>query len=134
MSQNDPRAAAEAAELDPSADVDAPTEQRRPTWRVLFSNPVTVISAIVLLVVVLVAVFGRWLMPYGVNSTDVLNNLQGPSGSHLFGTDDLGRDVFSRVIASTSASAASNSASDSDADAGSIVMTTENAPAVLASA
>lgn len=132
MSQNDPRAAAEAAELadpvdpaaqgtpadsaepanptgsgdpaDPSADVDAPTEQRRPTWRVLFSNPVTVISALVLLLVVLVAVFGRWLIPYGINSTDVLNSLQGPSADHLFGTDDLGRDVFSRVIASTETS------------------------------
>lgn len=89
---------------DPSADVDAPTEQRRPTWRVLFSNPVTVISALVLALVVLVAVVGRWVIPFGVNSTDVLNALQGPSAGHLFGTDDLGRDVFSRVIASTAVS------------------------------
>lgn len=89
---------------DPSGDVDAPTEQRRPTWRVLFSNPITVISALVLALVVLVAIVGRWAIPYGVNSTDVLNALQGPSGDHLFGTDDLGRDVFSRVIASTAVS------------------------------
>lgn len=79
-------------------------EGRRSTWRVLFSNPVTVVSAIVLLVVVLTALVGRWLIPYGVNSTDVLNALQPPSARHLFGTDDLGRDVFSRVVASASVS------------------------------
>lgn len=78
--------------------------QRLSTWRVLFSNPVTVVSAIVLLVVVLTAVLGRFLIPYGVNSTDVLQALRPPSPQHLFGTDDLGRDVFSRVVASASVS------------------------------
>jgi peptide/nickel transport system permease protein len=86
------------------AAVDGPTSQRRPTWRVLFSNPVTVASAVVLVLVVAVALFGRFIVPYGLNATDVTNALQPPSAAHLFGTDDLGRDVFSRVIASTEVS------------------------------
>ena len=81
--------------------VGEPSSQRRATWRVLFSNPVTVASAVVLALVVAVAIVGRFLLPYGINATDVEGALQPPSGAHLFGTDDLGRDVFSRVIAST---------------------------------
>lgn len=91
-------------ELPPSPSDAAIPHQRLPTWRVLFSNPVTVVSAIVLVLVVATAVLGRFVIPYGVNSTDVLNALRPPSAEHLFGTDDLGRDVFSRVVASASVS------------------------------
>jgi peptide/nickel transport system permease protein len=38
------------------------------------------------------------LAPYGPNTVDVAARLQGPSWHHLFGTDELGRDVFSRVL------------------------------------
>jgi peptide/nickel transport system permease protein len=37
------------------------------------------------------------LTPYGANAQDVFHALKGPSGSHLFGTDSFGRDIFSRV-------------------------------------
>lgn len=75
-----------------------------PAWRILAGNPVTVAAALVLVLVIVVAVFGRWLAPYGLNTTDVSNTLAAPSASHWFGTDDLGRDVFSRVLAATSVS------------------------------
>ncbi len=44
------------------------------------------------------------IAPYGVNKIDVPNALQPPSGAHLFGTDELGRDIFSRVLVGTHAS------------------------------
>jgi peptide/nickel transport system permease protein len=51
-----------------------------------------------LLVVVLCALFGRLLAPYDPDVQDLAVGLSTPSGSHWFGTDDLGRDIFSRVL------------------------------------
>lgn len=86
------------------AEVAEEHERPLPAWRILLGNPVTVVAAVVLLGVVLVAIFGRWLAPYGVTTTDVANTLAAPSAEHFFGTDDLGRDIFSRVLAATSVS------------------------------
>ncbi|MDQ0470748.1 ABC transporter permease [Labrys wisconsinensis] len=44
------------------------------------------------------ALFGRFVVPYDPLADDVINALAPPSGEHWFGTDQLGRDVFSRVI------------------------------------
>jgi peptide/nickel transport system permease protein len=74
------------------------------SWRLLMGNPVTVASAAVLLAVVVVAVTANWIAPYGVNDVDVPQALQSPSGAHWFGTDELGRDVLSRVLVATQAS------------------------------
>lgn len=73
-------------------------------WRLLLRNPVTVASAAVLCVVVFVAVTATWITPYGVNDVDVPSALRPPSGEHWFGTDELGRDVLSRVLVATQAS------------------------------
>ncbi|TFV85496.1 ABC transporter permease [Microbacterium sp. dk485] len=66
--------------------------------RILAANPVTVVSAAIIAVVVLVAVLAPWIAPYGVNAIDVSAQLQPPSAAHWFGTDELGRDVLSRVM------------------------------------
>ncbi|TDT33018.1 ABC transporter permease [Naumannella halotolerans] len=80
-------------------EVDASDDTSRlSAWHLLLRNPTTVGSAIVLLVVVLTAIFAPYLAPYGVNEINVANQLQPPSAAHWFGTDDLGRDIFSRVI------------------------------------
>lgn len=80
------------------------TATRIAAWRLLLGNPVTVVSAVILTVVVVVALCAQWLTPYGVNDIDVPNALQSPSGAHWFGTDELGRDVFSRVLVAIQAS------------------------------
>src|SRR5918994_426257 len=73
--------------------------ERRAGWtRVLFTNPVTVISAVFLLLVVLAAAFAPMLTPYDPTFLDPAVRLQGPSLDHPLGTDDRGRDIFSRVI------------------------------------
>jgi peptide/nickel transport system permease protein len=74
------------------------------SWRLLASNPVTVISALVLAVIVVVALTAAWIAPFGVNAVDVPNALRPPSGAHWFGTDELGRDVLSRVLVAVQAS------------------------------
>ncbi|AGB24272.1 ABC-type dipeptide/oligopeptide/nickel transport system, permease component [Mycobacterium sp. JS623] len=74
------------------------------SWRLLLRNPVTVVSAAVLTVVVVVALVANWIAPFGINDIDVPNALRSPSGEHWFGTDELGRDVFSRVLVATQAS------------------------------
>jgi peptide/nickel transport system permease protein len=80
------------------------TQGRVAFWRILLGNPVTVVSAVVLAVVLVVAVTAQWVAPYGINDVDVPNALQSPSGAHWFGTDELGRDVLSRVLVAIQAS------------------------------
>jgi peptide/nickel transport system permease protein len=77
---------------------------RAASWRLLLRNPVTVVSAAVLAIVVFVAVAANWITPFGVNDVDVPNALRPPNGDHWFGTDELGRDVLSRVLVATQAS------------------------------
>ncbi|PFG67201.1 ABC transporter permease [Enemella evansiae] len=71
--------------------------------RRMLRNPVVVGCLIVLLALVIGALFGGYLTPYGPNETDIPAALQGPSAAHWFGTDELGRDVFTRVIVSCGA-------------------------------
>lgn len=82
------------------ADVEAIAEERgrRALIAASFDSPITIVAVIVLLVVLFLALFGELLAPYGANEINVFNQLQPPSPTHWFGTDDLGRDVFSRVV------------------------------------
>ncbi|MET0456088.1 MAG: ABC transporter permease [Mycobacterium sp.] len=89
---------------DPTTDSLADEPGRVASWRLLAANPVTVVSAIVLAVVAVIAVGANWIAPYGINDVDVPNALRGPSGAHWFGTDELGRDVLSRVLVAIQAS------------------------------
>jgi peptide/nickel transport system permease protein len=73
-------------------------EQRFQTLRALLANKLAVVGLVVLAGLVLAALFGSALAPYGVNAIDVQNRLQAPSSEHWFGTDELGRDIFSRVL------------------------------------
>ncbi|MCZ7437675.1 ABC transporter permease [Micromonospora sp. WMMC241] len=61
-------------------------------------DPLAVGGTLVLLLLVVVGVAGPWLAPAGVNDVDVDQMLRPPSGTHWFGTDELGRDVLSRVL------------------------------------
>jgi peptide/nickel transport system permease protein len=74
------------------------------SWRLLLGNPVTTTSAVVLVGIVVVALTARRIAPYGPHKIDVADALQPPTGAHWFGTDELGRDIFSRVLLAAHAS------------------------------
>lgn len=66
--------------------------------RMVRQNKLAVISAVVILLIILAAVFAPVIAPYGYSEQDLVNRLQAPSLKHLLGTDELGRDVFSRLL------------------------------------
>jgi len=61
----------------------------------------SVIALIFILFLLLISIVGNSLVPFGINDYDYSAILQGPSGAHLFGTDEFGRDLFSRIICGT---------------------------------
>jgi peptide/nickel transport system permease protein len=61
-------------------------------------DPLGALGAMLVLLFVLSAALAPWIAPYDPNALDVPARLQGPSPAHLLGTDNLGRDVFSRVL------------------------------------
>ncbi|MGM4983445.1 MULTISPECIES: ABC transporter permease [Rhizobium] len=66
--------------------------------RRLFGNRAMLFGAIILLVVILAAILAPWIAPYAPNKLSIVNKLKGPSMAHIFGTDEFGRDIFSRAI------------------------------------
>ena len=86
----------EAAEGEGSPDADAP--RARTKARAFFGNRSAMIGLIVLGLILLVVVFAGIFAPYPPNQYDLLNANATPSWTHLLGTDDLGRDILSRLL------------------------------------
>ena len=59
------------------------------------------IGFVILLSIILIAIFADVIAPYPYNKNSVGGRLEAPSTAHLFGTDEMGRDMFSRVIIGT---------------------------------
>lgn len=77
----------------------AETSHKRPGFLTkLVSQPATVLAIAWVLLLIVVATFAQYLSPHDPNASNVLNRLQGLSGEHLLGTDDLGRDLLSRAM------------------------------------
>jgi Binding-protein-dependent transport system inner membrane component/N-terminal TM domain of oligopeptide transport permease C len=68
---------------------------------VIAENPVTGFAFALFVLIVLAAILGPELVPYNPLSSDTAQALKPPSVHHWFGTDQIGRDVFSRVIVAT---------------------------------
>lgn len=68
---------------------------------VLAENPVNLVALLMLAVLVGAAIVGPSLVPYDPIATETAIALQPPNALHWFGTDQLGRDVFSRVVVAT---------------------------------
>ena len=76
----------------------APNRRRWPWARTLAANPVTIVSAVFLLIVATVAILAPVLSPHDPTYLDPGIRLQGPSSDYPLGTDSNGRDVLSRII------------------------------------
>jgi len=92
-----------------SGDVTADTDTARPpspsllahARYVVAENPVTGLAFALFVLIVLAAVIGPSLVPYDPLASNTAAALQPPSAVHWFGTDQLGRDIFSRVVVAT---------------------------------
>lgn len=67
-------------------------------FRRLIKEPVSMICMAVILLIVLMAIFAPVVAPYQYDDMDLTCVLQKPSAAHICGTDELGRDIFSRLI------------------------------------
>ena len=67
-------------------------------WRALRRNPLALAGGVVVLVLAMAAILADYLAPYDPAAHDMKRTLVGPSWAHLLGTDQLGRDVFCRLL------------------------------------
>ncbi|EIC85870.1 ABC transporter permease subunit [Serratia sp. M24T3] len=88
--------------LDPAEVAISSKDDIRSPWLDFFQSfirhPMAIVSSIFILLLVLVAIFAPWIAPYDPQVPDWMALGAGPSAAHWFGTDDLGRDVLSRII------------------------------------
>lgn len=75
------------------------SSRTRRGWATFRRNRMAVIGLATLTLIVLASVFGPMISPYDTLTQDLTNRLQGPSLAHPMGTDELGRDVLTRVLA-----------------------------------
>jgi ABC-type dipeptide/oligopeptide/nickel transport system permease subunit len=72
--------------------------RRRSVWRIVLRNRLAVAGSVVVLLWVTLAIFAPLVTPYDpITSQDAYNTLAAPTGAHWMGTDDTGRDTFSRL-------------------------------------
>lgn len=83
-------------------------EEAASSWRdlikTLFKNKAAVVGLVIILILVLVAVFGKLLMPHDPYIGELSQSLKPPSEAYILGTDEQGRDILSRIIDGTKVS------------------------------
>jgi len=73
-------------------------EYYKSVWKRLRKNKAAVVGGALILLFIVVSIVGPWLTTQSPTTVNVLNKLQSPSGAHWFGTDNFGRDIFTRII------------------------------------
>ncbi|WAT81603.1 ABC transporter permease [Bacillus safensis] len=63
-----------------------------------FQHKLAVIGSVIVFLFLILAIFAPLIAPYGINEQSLGERFSAPSASHWFGTDDFGRDIFSRVV------------------------------------
>lgn len=84
--------------------VSGPTAVKRAvdaTLKFMTKRKTTLVAVLILVALLFVAAFGPILSPYGANTLNLSDRLQGPNPTHLLGTDNFGRDVLSRALSGT---------------------------------
>jgi len=83
--------------------VEAAERRRRPLLvdlvvRLVREKPLGTVGGVIVLVMLLIAIFANVVAPFGMNEQMLADRLEPPSGTYILGTDNLGRDLFSRII------------------------------------
>jgi peptide/nickel transport system permease protein len=82
----------------PSRSLSSVRRRLRGIWRFAKSSPLNAFAIVLVLGVLFCAIFGPLIAPYPPDQTNFAITLAPPSVHHLFGTDELGRDLFSRIL------------------------------------
>ena len=73
--------------------------QAKEIWRRYRKSKTAMLGLVILTIIILIAIFANVIVPYSKAVTqDIPHRLQSPSAEHIFGTDELGRDVFARIV------------------------------------
>ncbi len=75
-----------------------PQRPMETVFNFLRQNPLAMAGAVIFVVWALISLFAPRLAPFEPLAQNIVDRLQSPSGKHLFGTDQLGRDIFSRIL------------------------------------
>ena len=68
------------------------------TWKSMRKNRMSMIGLFIVLTITLLCTFANLVAPYGIDDQNLREAFQTPSAAHLLGTDNLGRDIFSRIL------------------------------------
>lgn len=82
----------------PASRLPAPLLAARNILTFLLLSPTSAFGLLVLSILILTAAFAPWIATHDPYAQDLNNVLQAPGNGHLFGTDELGRDIFSRLV------------------------------------
>ncbi|OYR27148.1 N-terminal TM domain of oligopeptide transport permease C family protein [Brucella lupini] len=82
----------------PTSAFQANIQQLRRSWFKLMANTSAVFGLAVIVLLVLVAILAPLIATHDIGTNNLANRLQPPSWGHFFGTDELGRDIFSRLV------------------------------------
>lgn len=82
----------------PASRLPAPLLAARNILTFLLRSPTSAFGLLVLSILILTAAFAPWIATHDPYAQDLNNVLQAPGNGHLFGTDELGRDIFSRLV------------------------------------
>ena len=73
-------------------------------WYQVRRSPLMAVGTLIILTVLICTAFAPWIAPHDPNAINLIKRLAPPSLEHPFGTDEVGRDLFSRVIYGSRAS------------------------------
>lgn len=82
-------------------DAGIPTGSLKSLWVALKKNKRSLVGLYFIIFLIILAVFAEYIAPFGMTAQNLKTTMQKPSMIHFFGTDDLGRDVLSRIIYGT---------------------------------
>lgn len=85
-------------ELEVNSTANGQLSRLKVSWYRFRQNPLTIIGSAVLLLFIFLAIAAPLLTPYEPDTVNLSERLQPPSAEHWFGTDEVGRDVFTRVL------------------------------------
>jgi peptide/nickel transport system permease protein len=87
-----------SAEITMQAVEEKLTPPWKEAWQSFYKNKLALAGLTIVLFFIIIAIIAPWVAPYGFKEQVLTDRMQPPSSKHWFGTDDFGRDIFSRIL------------------------------------